>query len=169
MAYISGKRKIHEFENAKFTFVDFDGAKSAKNRFGGQKMNVRIFDEEEAQMLYDEGWDVQSYVSKYSNETAYYIPVRIEFYDEDDRRSIFNPEITLITGKKKTPLEDEMDVKRLAKIDIERIDLILTTSSKPKDNLRADGTECYTAHIKEMWVKGYQSKFAEKYADEYYD
>lgn len=168
MAYFNNNngKKVREFFNVKLTYADFDGSVSRYNKYGGKKINIRIFDEDEANELYHEGWPIRSYTRPSDGEVIHYIQAKIEYYPEGDKKAQYNPDIILITNNKKVVLHEDT-LKCLNNVDIDNIDVVLTTSTYK--NERDDGTFYYSAFVKNMAVTGHRSRFEEKYADENYD
>lgn len=148
-------------ENARLLFRNFSGRESKYNRPGQRNFCVYIDDEEYAQQLIDEGWNVRVRPPREDGEAPrYYIQVAVSFEN-------IPPTIYMITKRKKTRLDEE-SVAALDFAEIRNVDLTI----RPYNWVIQEGTKNeksgVKAYLRSMYVMIDEDEFAEKYAgDEY--
>ena len=121
-------------ENARLIFKNFAGEQTKYNRAGNRNFCV-IIDPETAHDLMDDGWNIRQLRPRdEEDEPTYYLQVAVAFGN-------IPPKVTMISGKTKTPLnEDTIDTLDYA--EIANVDL---------------------AYLKTMYVEIEQDVFASKY------
>ena len=132
---------------------NFSGLGSKYNREGDRNFSVAIDDEEIANALINEGWNVKIKPPREEGETPLmYLPVKIKFNDR-------GPNVYLKTGDTVNRLdEDSIDV--LDNVDILGVDLDI----RPYD-WEVNGKEGRTAYLQSIHVTQEVDRFAARYAD----
>lgn len=138
-------------ENARIIFRNFAG-KPGKFNAEGKRNFCLLLDPDSAKDLAEIGWNV-----KYLNprdpddEPQPYIQVAVAFEN-------FPPNIWLITGKKKTRLNEDT-VSVLDYAEIENVDVIV----RPYSWSLASGASGIKAYVKNMYVTIVENEFEKKY------
>ena len=105
-----------QIDDARLIFRNFSGAKSQYNEAGKRNFAVVIEDEETAQMLIDNGWNVKIKPPREEGDTPLmYLSVKVNFND-------YGPNVYLQTGSHTAKLTDRT-VSRLDRIQIRSVDL----------------------------------------------
>lgn len=139
-------------ENAKIIYRNFSGAESKFNREGDRNFCVVIEDDEEAEKLAADGWNVKLKVPKDdTREPFHYIKVSVSY-------KYFPPRIYLVTKRKKILLDEDSIGNNLDSADIINVDLIL----RPSEWV-VNGKTGIKAYLKTMYVTIEEDEFAEKY------
>lgn len=142
-------------ENAKIIYRNFKGAPSAFNKNGAKSFHVVIEDPKLAEQLKRDGWNVKTKILK-DGDYFHHIEVTIRF-------DVFPPLVYMITGNKKTLLDDE-SIECLDYAELQAVDLII----RPRTWETADGKTGIKAYLKTGYFVIEQDAFAHKYADEEY-
>ena len=154
-----------ELENARIFFKNFEGRGSRYNRDGDRNFAVAIDDPDYANLLIEDGWNVR--ISKPRNEddeTEYYIPVSVRYFDDpEDWR---NPSVYIIVNGKKKTLLDAGSIGCLDHSTIKNVDLVIRPRQWEDETT---GDWKIKAFVKSMYVTLDVDRFAEKYADEDYE
>ena len=109
-------RGILQIDDARIIFRNFSGEPSKFNREGDRNFAVVIEDEEIADALVDDGWNVKIRPLREEDDTPFmYLPVKVKFND-------YGPKVYLVTGKRMNRL-DEDSVSMLDHISMRQIDM----------------------------------------------
>lgn len=142
-------------ENAEIFWKNFAGREQQFNAAGKRNFHVFIDDEEMAQRMADDGWNVkikQPYDE--TEEPRYHIKVNVDFNSSQP------PIIKMIKGRTVVDLDEET-VGRLDTAELVQVDLEIS----PYDyGSKRGGSPAYSGYVKEMYVTIAESRFAAKYA-----
>lgn len=146
-------RGILQIDDARITYRNFSGVGSKFNREGDRNFAVIIEDEDVANQLIEEGWNVKIKPPREDGDSPFMVlPVKIKFNDR-------GPAVYLITGSRKNEL-DEDTIDCLDNVDILSVDLDI----RPFD-WEVNGKTGRTAYLQAIHVIQEVDRFAERYAD----
>ena len=149
-------RGILQIDDARIIYRNFSGVGSTFHREGDRNFAVYIADEDIANELRDRGWNVKIKPPREDGDDPFmFLPVKIKFNDR-------GPSVYLVTGNKKTPL-NENTVSCLDDIDILSVDLDI----RPYDWEVNDKTG-RTAYLQSIWVTQEVDRFASRMMDDEY-
>lgn len=149
-------RGILQIDDARIIYRNFSGVGSKFNREGDRNFAVYIPDEDIAEELKERGWNVKIKPPREDGDDPFmFLPVKIKFNDR-------GPSVYLVTGNKKTPL-NENTVSCLDDIDILSVDLDI----RPYDWEVNDKTG-RTAYLQSIWVTQEVDRFASRMMDDEY-
>lgn len=152
-------RGILQIDEANIIYRNFSGAASKYNREGDRNFAVLIQDEELADELVKQGWNVKIKPAREDGDIPFmYLPVKIKFNDR-------GPAVYLRSGSNMHRL-DEDSVDCLDQIDILSVDLDI----RPYDWIIQEGTKNEktgrTAYLQSIHVTQEFDRFAERYNSE---
>ena len=140
---------ILQIDDARIVFRNFEGRASKYNRLGDRNFALVIDDQEIADALIKEGWNVRIKPAREEGDIPFmYMPVKVKFNN-------YGPKVYLKTGDKKNRL-DEDTVSCLDDVDILRVDLDV----RPYDWEMADGKNGRTAYLQAICVEQEVDRFA---------
>ena len=149
-------RGILQIDDARIIYRNFSGVGSKFNREGDRNFAVYIPDEDMANELKERGWNVKIKPPREDGDDPFmFLPVKIKFNDR-------GPSVYLVTGNKKTPL-NENTVSCLDDIDILSVDLDI----RPYD-WDVNGKTGRTAYLQSIWVTQEVDRFASRMMDDEY-
>ena len=149
-------RGILQIDDARIIYRNFSGVGSKFNREGDRNFAIYISDEDMAEELKERGWNVKIKPPREDGDDPFmFLPVKIKFNDR-------GPSVYLVTGNKKTPL-NENTVSCLDDIDILSVDLDI----RPYD-WDVNGKTGRTAYLQSIWVTQEVDRFASRMMDDEY-
>ena len=149
-------RGILQIDDARIVYRNFAGVGSKFNREGDRNFAVIIEDQEVADALINEGWNVKIKPPRDEDDEPFmYLPVKIKFSDR-------GPSIYLKTGRNIVRLNEDT-IGCLDNLDIMGVDLDL----RPYD-WDVNGKTGRTAYLQSIHVTQEVDRFAERYAEEEY-
>lgn len=152
-------RGILQIDEARIIYRNFRGEGTKYNREGDRNFAVVIDDEEVANALVKEGWNVKVRPPRDDDDTPFmYLPVKVKFNDR-------GPQIYLKTGKAVNRLDEE-SCSCLDDIEIMNVDLDI----RPYDWVIQEGTvnekSGRTAYLQSIDITQEIDRFAARYAEE---
>lgn len=149
-----GPRGILQIDDARIIYRNFRGAADKFNREGDRNFAVVIPDEEMAEALKNEGWNVKIKPPRDVDDTPFmYLPVKVKFNDR-------GPTAYLKTGRAMNKLDEE-SIGCLDDIDIISVDMDI----RPYDWTVREKTG-RTAYLQSIHVTQEVDRFAARYANE---
>lgn len=141
-------------DDVRIIYRNFSGRPSQYNREGDRNFNIVIDDEEIANRLVEEGWNVKIKAPREEGMPPFMtLAVKVKFND-------FGPKVYLVTNGRMTEL-DEDTVFVLDNIDIQRVDLDI----HPYDWC-VQGKEGRTAYLEKIAVVQEADRFTERYCSD---
>lgn len=149
---------ILQIDNARIVYRNFAGAPSKFNREGDRNFAIVIPDEETANALIEEGWNVKIKPPRDEDDTPFItLAVKIKFNDR-------GPSVYLESGSAVRKL-NENTVGMLDNIDIDTVNLDI----RPYD-WEVNGKEGRTAYLQSIQVvQRITDRFAERFGDRFND
>ena len=147
-------RGILQIDNCRIVYRNFAGRGDKFNREGDRNFAIVIPDEDLANRLIDEGWNVKIKAARDDQDTPFMIlPVKVKFNDR-------GPACYLISGNHRVRLDEE-SISCLDDIDISNVDLDI----RPYD-WEVNGKTGRTAYLQSIEVTQEIDRFAARYAEE---
>lgn len=147
-------KNIVQIDDARIIYRNFSGAPSQFNREGDRNFAVVIPDQEIADALIEQGWNVKIKPPRDDQDTPFmFLSVKIKFNDR-------GPNVYLKTGHALNKLTEET-VGMLDDVDIVSVDLDI----RPYD-WEINGKTGRTAYLHSMRVTQQIDRFAAQFADE---
>lgn len=145
---------ILQIDDARIIYRNFSGEPSKFNREGDRNFAVVIDDEEIADALIEEGWNVKIKAPRDEDEAPFmYLPVKIKFNER-------GPRVYLRSGSRTIKLDEE-SVDCLDHIDIVSVDMDI----RPYD-WEVSGKTGRTAYLQSICVTQEVDRFADRFAAE---
>lgn len=154
-------RGILQIDDARIIYRNFAGAASKFNREGDRNFSIVIPDQEMADALVNEGWNVKIKAPREDGDVPFMtLPVKVKFNDR-------GPNVYLQTGNRMNRL-DEDSIACLDQIDIVSVDLDV----RPYDWVLYEGTKDEkrgrSAYLQSIKVVQDVDRFASRFAEEDY-
>lgn len=147
-------RGILQIDEARIVYRNFSGEESQFNRKGDRNFSLVIPDEELAQRLTEEGWNVKIRPAREEGEDPFmHLPVKVKFNDR-------GPNVYLITNGQRNKLDEET-VGLLDSVDIINVDLDI----RPYD-WEMNGKTGRTAYLQAIEVTQEVNRFEARFAEE---
>ena len=147
-------RGILQVDDARIVYRNFTGAATQFNREGDRNFSLVIPDEELAERLKEDGWNVKIKAPREEGDTPFmHLPIKIKFNDR-------GPNVYLITNGVKNKLDEE-SVGLLDNVDIQSVDLDI----RPYD-WDVQGKTGRTAYLQSIAVVQEVDRLAARYAEE---
>lgn len=141
-------------DDARIIFRNFSGAPSMYNREGDRNFSLVIEDQEVADALIAEGWNVKIKAPREEGDTPFmHLKVNVKFND-------YGPKVYLKTGNRMNQLNEET-VNMLDNIEIACVDMDI----RPYD-WEVNGKSGRTAYLQSICVTQEVDRFMAKYAEE---
>lgn len=122
-------RGILQINNARIIYRNFSGEGSKYNREGDRNFAMVIPDEELAETLVKDGWNVKTKPPKDEDDSPFiFLPIKVKFNDR-------GPNVYLVSGHNRVKLDEE-SISILDDIDISNVDLDI----RPYDWIIQEGT-----------------------------
>lgn len=145
---------ILQIDDARIIYRNLRGEGSKYNREGDRNFAVIIPEQEMADALIDEGWNVKIKPPREEGEDPFmFLPVKVKFNER-------GPRVYLQTGTKKNRLEEDT-VSLIDDIDIAGVDLDI----RPFD-WDVNGKQGRTAYLQAMLVVQELDRFASRFEDD---
>lgn len=152
-----GPRGRLEINNAHIIYRNFAGEGSKYNREGDRNFAVRIPNQEIADALIEEGWNIRIKPPREDGDEPFmYLPVKVKYY-EDDRGNKRGPNAYLISGNSRTELDEET-IACVDDLDIRSVDLDI----RPYD-WEINGKSGRAAYLHAIEVTQEIDRFAARY------
>lgn len=154
-------RGILQIDDARIIYRNFAGTASKFNREGDRNFSIVIPDQEMADALVNEGWNVKIKAPREDGDVPFMtLPVKVKFNDR-------GPNVYLQTGNRMNRL-DEDSIACLDQIDIVSVDLDV----RPYDWVLYEGTKDEkrgrSAYLQSIKVVQDVDRFASRFAEEEY-
>ena len=154
-------RGILQIDDARIIYRNFAGAASKFNRERDRNFSIVIPDQEMADALVNEGWNVKIKAPREDGDVPFMtLPVKVKFNDR-------GPNVYLQTGNRMNRL-DEDSIACLDQIDIVSVDLDV----RPYDWVLYEGTKDEkrgrSAYLQSIKVVQDVDRFASRFAEEEY-
>ena len=154
-------RGIIQIDGARIIFRNFSGRGTQYNREGDRNFCVVIDDEEIANRLIEEGFNVKIRQPREEGDEPFmYMKVNVKYHPKGSEYERLNPVACLISGRNRNMLDEE-SICCLDGIDIENVDLDLSGS-----NWNVQGRSGKSAYLSKIYVTQELDRFATRYAED---
>lgn len=142
---------ILQIDDARIIFKNFEGRGDKFNREGDRNFSLLIEDENTANAMIKEGWNVKIKPGREEGDDPFMrLPVKVKFTD-------YGPNVYLVTGNRRNELDEE-SIGCLDNIEIESVDMDI----RPYD-WEVNGRTGRTAYLQSMEVVQRIDRFAARY------
>ena len=150
-------RGIVQIDNARIIYRNFAGAPSKFNREGDRNFAVIIEDQDIADALTEQGWNVKIKAPREEGDDPFmFLPVKVKFNDRGPRVYLQNS----LEGRNRVMLDEET-VGMLDHVDIINVDLDI----RPFD-WEVQGKTGRTAYLQSICVTQEVDRFLDRYTGE---
>lgn len=147
-------RGILQIDDCRIIFRNFEGREDKFNRLGDRNFAVVIPDQDIADRLIEDGWNVKIRDPREEGDEPFmYLPVKVKFNDR-------GPRVYLRSGKARVRLDEET-VGQLDNIDISDVSLDV----RPYD-WEVNDKSGRTAYLQSIMVTQEVDRFAARFAEE---
>lgn len=154
-------RGIVQIDGARIIFRNFSGRGTQYNREGDRNFCVVIDDEDIANRLIEEGFNVKIRQPREEGDEPFmYMKVNVKYHPKGSEFERLNPVACLISGRNRNMLDEE-SICCLDGIDIENVDLDLSGS-----NWNVQGRSGRSAYLSKIYVTQELDRFATRYAED---
>ena len=144
---------ILQIDDARIIFKNFEGRGDKFNREGDRNFSLLIEDENTANALIKEGWNVKIKPGREEGDDPFMrLPVKVKFTD-------YGPNVYLVTGNRRNELDEE-SIGCLDNIEIASVDMYI----RPYD-WEVNGRTGRTAYLQSMEVVQRIDRFAARYSE----
>lgn len=144
---------ILQIDDARIIYKNFEGRGEKFNREGDRNFSLLIEDENTANALIKEGWNVKIKPGREEGDNPFMrLPVKVKFTD-------YGPNVYLVTGNRRNELDEE-SIGCLDNIEIESVDMDI----RPYD-WEVNGRTGRTAYLQSMEVVQRIDRFAARYSE----
>ena len=148
------QRNILQIDDARIIYRNFAGEASQFNRAGDRNFSVLIEDEQIANELRDQGWNVKIKQAREEGDTPFmHLPVKVKFNDR-------GPSVYLVSGSNRVKLDEET-IGMLDSIDILGVDLDI----RPFD-WEVNGKAGRAAYLQSICVTQDIDRFAQRFEED---
>lgn len=156
-------RGIVQIDGARIIYRNFSGRETKFNREGERNFCVVIEDQETADRLIDEGFNVKIKQPREEGESPFmYMKVNVKYHPKTSDLARLNPTAVLISGRNRNTLDEE-SICCLDSIDIANVDMDINGS-----NWEANGRSGRSAYLSKIYVTQEIDRFAARYAEDEY-
>lgn len=154
-------RGIVQMDGCRIIYRNFAGRGTQYNREGDRNFCVVIDDQEIADRLLEEGFNVKIRQPREEGEEPFmYLKVNVKYHPKDSELARLNPTAVLVTGRNRNTLDSE-SVGLLDNIDIANVDMDISGS-----NWSVNGRSGRSAYLSKIYVTQEIDRFAARYAEE---
>lgn len=156
-------RGIVQIDGARIIYRNFSGRGTQYNREGDRNFCVVIEDQETADKLIDEGFNVKIKQPREEGENPFmYMKVNVKYHPKTSDLARLNPTAVLISGRNRNTLDEE-SICCLDSIDIANVDMDLSGS-----NWKIQDRSGRSAYLSKIYVTQEIDRFASRYAEDEY-
>lgn len=155
------QRGIVQIDGARIIYRNFAGRGTQYNREGDRNFCVVIEDQDIAERLIEEGFNVKIRQPREEGESPFmYLKVNVKYHPKTSDLARLNPQAVLVTGRNRNGLDEE-SVCCLDNIDIANVDMDISGS-----NWEVNGRSGRSAYLSKIYVTQEIDRFAARYAEE---
>lgn len=147
-------RNILQIDDARIIYRNFSGEPSQFNRAGDRNFSVLIDDQQIADELINQGWNVKIKAAREEGDIPFmHLPVKVKFNDR-------GPSVYLVSGNNRVRLDEET-IGMLDSIDILGVDLDI----RPFD-WEVNGKAGRAAYLQSICVTQDIDRFAQRFEED---
>ena len=147
-------RNILQIDDARIIYRNFSGEASQFNRAGDRNFSVLIDDQQIADELINQGWNVKIKAAREEGDIPFmHLPVKVKFNDR-------GPSVYLVSGNNRVRLDEET-IGMLDSIDILGVDLDI----RPFD-WEVNGKAGRAAYLQSICVTQDIDRFAQRFEED---
>lgn len=163
MNVVFTNRGIVQIDGARLIYRNFTGRGTDYNREGDRNFCLVIDDQEVADRLIEEGFNVKIRQPREEGEAPFmYMKVNVKYHKKGSDLERLNPVAVLISGRNRNNLDEE-SISLLDNIEIANVDLDLSGS-----NWTVQGRSGRSAYLSKIYVTQELDRFAARYAEDEY-